>query len=102
MIADLKEHGYNSFPPDFLHNTAMAAWQKRGVHEGGTTIYFINLYKYDLSKWGLSSKWQLDLQFTRRDETWNLSMGVPESYSIEKLEEVVYEMWKNNNFEMYD
>jgi uncharacterized protein YxeA len=88
----LSESGYRKFT-DHLKN-ADEFWQKRVRSEAtGETLYFINLYKYDVN----GERWEVDMSFERdsaaHDYVW-ITMSVGKMATLHNLEAECTQIWQ--------
>lgn len=66
---DLWAAGYKKFQDNFKH--AMCGWQKRIRNDEGKTLFFINIYQYDMSQFksrgytGEDYNFEVDNQYYR-------------------------------------
>lgn len=88
----LSESGYRKYE-DRLKN-ADEFWQKRVYHaETGQTLYFINLYKYDVH----GERWEVDMSFERdsaaHDYVW-ITLSVGKMATLHNLEAECTQIWQ--------
>lgn len=88
----LKESGYRQYE-DRL-KAADEFWQKRVYHETtGETLYFINLYKYDVH----GERWEAHMSFERdsadHDYVW-LTLSVGKMATLHNLEAECAHIWQ--------
>ena len=116
MRNKLLSAGYKTFKPS-LGKTAQTAYQKRFRDEKGTK-YFINIYEYDNSRYGIEGlTYEISLQsrkiFKEREFTINTEIfGFSDfdsetqtnkcNVSVEDIESLVDEYWTINKFEYYE
>lgn len=61
---ELLDSGYSPFKPSSLKaDNAIQGYQKRFINDNGDTLYFITVYEYDNSCYGLSEhSFEADIQ----------------------------------------
>jgi len=95
---DLLESGYQTFNAAVLRPNSYISYQKR-VQDNEGTKYFINIHRYEYED---GDRFEIDCQFTRDDDCFNIFMFNRDDHTIEYVEKTIEDFWVLNKFNYYE